>query len=167
MTIDLMSFGVSEKFAQQGFPGASFQANPAPVVSATVTTNLVLKGWKAGASDGEMRWGQSQVVSVGSFIIGAFDKNGGTNQAYLSSGDSSGAVFIKDSGMWKLAGINYAVEGPFGIAPTDSFYGAIYDESGIYVNGVLQPNDGHISPACFYSTRISNRLAWIQSIIIQ
>jgi hypothetical protein len=167
MTIDLMLFGVCEKLAQREFPHGRFHGNTMTVVTATVTTNAVPKGWKAGASDSVMRWGQSQVVAVGRFIVGAFDKNGGADQAYLSGGDSSGAVFIQDNGLWKLAGINYGIDGPFGVTPTESFYGAIYDETGLYVGGWLAPNDGQVLPACFYATRISSRLSWIQSILNQ
>lgn len=166
-TADLKSLGISKKLAQQEFPDATFRGNTMTVVSATVITNFVPKGWKAGASDGVVRWGQSQVSFAGSYIVGAFDQNGGPNQAYLSGGDSSGAVFIQDNGVWKLAGINYGIQGPFGLTPTDLFYGAIYDESGLYVDGCLLPNDGQVRPACFYATRISNRLTWIQSIINQ
>jgi hypothetical protein len=167
MTIDLMSLGVCEKLTQREFPDATFHGNTTAVVSATVTTNLVSKGWKADASDGVMRWGQSQVIAGGCYIVGSFDKNGGANQAYLSGGDSSGAVFIQDNGVWKLAGINYGVDGPFGVTPADAFYGAIFDVSGLYVGGAFVPNDGQIYPACFYATRISYRLTWIQSIINQ
>lgn len=164
-TANLKVLGISKKQAQQEFPEATFHGNDMTVVSATVTTNSVPKGWRAGPSDGVMRWGQSQVIFAGSFVTGAFDKNGGPNQACLSSGDSSGAVFIQDNGVWKLAGINYGIDGPFGLTATDLFYGAIYDESGLYVAGSLLPNDGQIRPACFYATRVSASLSWIQSII--
>lgn len=166
-TANLKSLGISKKLAQQEFPEATFHGNTMTVVSAKVTTNAVPKGWKAGAGDGVMRWGQSRVIFAGSFITGAFDQSGGPNQAYLSGGDSSGAVFVQDNGAWKLAGINYGVEGLFGVTATDSFYGAIFDESGLYVAGGLLPNDGQIRPACFYATRISERLTWIQSIVNQ
>jgi len=166
-TVSLKSLGISKKLAQQEFPDATFHGNTMTVVSPTITTNAVPKGWKAGASDGVIRWGQSKVVGIGSFIVGAFDENGGPNQAYLSGGDSSGAVFIQDNGIWKLGGINYGIDGPFGLTSTDSFYGAIYDQSGLYTGNYLFPNDGQIRPARFYATRISDRLTWIQSIINQ
>lgn len=166
-TANLKSLGISKKLAQQEFPDAIFRGTTMTYVAATVSTNAVPKGWKDGLGDGVMRWGQSQDIGVGNFVIGAFDQNGGPNQAYLSSGDSSGAVFIQDNGVWKLAGINYGIQGPFGLTPTDSFYGAIFDESGLYVGGSLMPNDGQIRPACFYASRISSSLTWIQAIISQ
>jgi hypothetical protein len=166
-TVDLKSLGISKKLAQQEFPEATFHGNTMTVVSESASTNYVSKGWKTGPSDGVMRWGQSRVAGTDVYIAGVFDKNGGPDQAYLSGGDSSGAVFIEDNGVWKLAGVNYAVQGPFGLTPTDSFSGAIYDKSGLYVDGVLMPNDGQVRPAPFYATRISNRLVWIQSVINQ
>ena len=165
--VNIKTLGISKKDAQREFPTATFVGNIMTYVSAAVTTNSVPKGWKAGAYDGVMRWGQSQVASTSKYIVGKFDKNGGTNQAYLSSGDSSGAVFVQDNGVWKLAGINYGVDGPFGTTAADSFYGAIYDESALYMGGTLVPDDGIVKPACFFATRISNRVAWIQSVIGQ
>ncbi len=166
-TVSLKALGITQKTAQKSFPGATFKGDLMTFKSTTITTNYISKGWKAGADDGVMRWGQSQVASVSKYIVGKFDKNGGTNQAHLSSGDSSGAVFVQDSGVWKLAGINYAVDGPFGLTATDSFYGAIYEESGLYMGGSLVPDDGVVKPAGFFATRITNRIAWIQSIVSQ
>jgi hypothetical protein len=166
--VNLKTLGISAKKAAQEFPGATFQGNTMTVVTSEVATNMVLKGWQAGPSDGVMRWGQNQVLAAGNLIAASFDKNGGTNEACLSGGDSSGGLFIQDGGVWKLAGINYGIEGPFGISATDpGFYGAIFDESGLYVGGTLVPDDGQLRPASFYATRISPRVAWIQSVINQ
>jgi hypothetical protein len=165
---DLRVLGISSKTAKKEFPTATFKGNTMTLVTSEVVTNDVLKGWKTGPSDSVMRWGQNQVYAVGNCLIATFDQNGGPNEAYLSGGDSSGGVFIQDGGVWKLAGINYGIDGPFGISPTDSaFYAALFDESGLYVNGALQPNDGKVRPAFYYATRISTRLTWIQSIISQ
>ena len=135
---------------------------------APVTVAGSLHGWKDGAADGVMRWGQNQVYyAFDSFLIGAFTGTGGTNESYLSSGDSSGAVFVRDgSGVWSLAGINYGIDGPFSTAANGSeFYGAIFDETGLYVGGALVANCGVPQPSYFYVTRISSELAWIRSIV--
>ncbi len=78
-------------------------------------------------------------------------------------------MLIKDStGAWKLAGINYGIDGPFATETNSPvFYGAIFDENDLYVDGILMPNDGVARHAYFYATRISTRVSWIQSMISQ
>jgi hypothetical protein len=66
-------------------------------------------------------WGQNVVsgfdayngVSLTSLLKFNFDSTGIANEAALSTGDSSGGVFINSLGQWKLAGINYAVDSPW------------------------------------------------------
>jgi hypothetical protein len=78
-----------------------------------------LRGWFWGGGDGVQRWGQNVVTSVvndgplNQYVFAEFNQTGGANEAHLSVGDSGGAVFIRESGVWKLAGISYAVDGPF------------------------------------------------------
>lgn len=136
-----------------------------PVITSAVVTNVSLKGWKAGTGDGVMRWGENQVLSAGAYLVAAFDAGGGDNEAALSSGDSSGAVFLQQGGVWKLAAINYGVQGPYQTTAADTaFYGAILDRSGLYQQ---PPADGTLRPACFYATRISSRLDWIMTVLNQ
>src|SRR5690606_5741776 len=79
-----------------------------------VVVNNELKGWTWGVGDGQMRWGENTIEgSYGSLIRMSFDIDGGANEVHLSSGDSGGGVFVLDQGIWKLAGVNYAVEGPW------------------------------------------------------
>jgi hypothetical protein len=133
-----------------------------------VTVAGSLQGWKDGAADGVMRWGQNQAYyAFSSYLVGAFTGTEGTNEAYLSSGDSSGAVFVQDgSGVWSLAGINYGIDGPFSTtAKGSTFYGAIFDETGLYVGGNLVASCGVPQPSYFYVTRISSELNWIRSIV--
>ena len=143
------------------------RGNPVTVTNAQTQTPAI-HGWKDGPADGVMRWGQNQVcLAACAFLMAAFTGTQGANEAYLSSGDSSGAVFIQDnSGVWKLAGINYAIDGPFSTtASRPAFYGAISDESGLYEDGLFMPNYGMAQPSYFYVTRVSSELAWIQSIV--
>src|SRR5437762_2953945 len=108
---------------------------------ATVTTTnglFVVKtnGWQWGAGDGVERWGTNTVAATpddgntaGGFLQATFDQNGGGNECHLSNGDSSGAVFIRDGSVWKLAGINYGLNGPYNTTNTGSgFPAAIFDE---------------------------------------
>ena len=137
------------------------------------------KGWAWGDPDGVMRWGENVISGtvaagpgLGELLAAEFNASGGANEAHLSTGDSGGAVFIRDAGVWKLAGINYAVDGPFNTNSTGpGFYGAIYDSGGLYqTNGVLGvwepiPDTPIDVPTQFFATRISSNLAWINSII--
>ena len=137
-----------------------------------------LRGWSWGAETRVERWGENVVSRIAYagvekyFLYAAFDSTGGPNEAHLTSGDSGGAVFLNDGGRWKLAGINYSVEGPYYAAPSrDSrFHGALVDVSGFYSS-----NDGGQSfyrytsaaprPSGFYASRISNRRQWILSVV--
>ena len=138
----------------------------------------VTKGWFWGAYDGVQRWGTNVVAAIlppavtqaGDLLAATFDGGGGADESHLSSGDSSGGMFIQDGAVWKLAGINYAVEGPFNTNNTGpGFLAAITDEGGLYsnVNGNWTFNpDGPVDiPSKFYMTRVAAHLAWIQSVI--
>ncbi|HEX9047449.1 MAG TPA: hypothetical protein VF988_10520 [Verrucomicrobiae bacterium] len=164
--VDLKSLGISRKTAQTLYPSATFKGQTMYVVTSQVVTNQVLKGWEAGAYDGVMRWGQNQVCSAGGLLVAAFTGTNGPNEGYLSGGDSSGGVFIQNSsGVWCLAGINYGVDGPFATdVSSPSFYGAIFDESNLYVSGAYVTANGTPQPAYYYASRISSSLTWIKSI---
>jgi hypothetical protein len=163
--IDMRASGLSRKDALKLYPGCTIKGGTIIVISSAVCTNYALRGWRAGISDGYVRWGVNQISAADQYLAANFDGNGGDNEAALSSGDSSGAAFINDNGVWKLAGINYAVEGPFATdAQEEPFYGAIFDFSGLYTRGLLFPNDGQPRPTRFFMSRVSIRINWIQSI---
>ena len=148
----------------------------------------VTKGWLWGDYDGVQRWGEntvedvldtdgnpqsviiSGIAAVGPLLRATFDPNGGPNEAALSVGDSSGAIFINDGSTWRLAGINYAVDGPYNTSATGAgFMGAIFDEGGLYKGGenkwTLTPDLPTAQGSAFFVTRISARIDWIRSII--
>ena len=139
----------------------------------------VLKGWQWGAADEVERWGTNRVWGIlnggdalGDLLTAAFDANAGPDEAHLSVGDSGGAVFIMDNSTWKLAGINYSVDGPYNTNNTGrGFFAAVFDEGGLYAGGegnwTLVRNLPIDKPSGFYSTRISSRIAWISSILMQ
>lgn len=136
-------------------------------------------GWRTGGSDGVKRWGENDISSIedgggsfGDLLRAAFNRGGGSNECHLSVGDSSGGVFIKESGTWKLAGVNYAVDGDFSFtgSDTDSFGAAMMDVGGLYVGDdahgwTFYTNQVADIPSGFYSTRISTNVAWINSVI--
>jgi hypothetical protein len=132
----------------------------------------ILRGWEWGGSDAVERWGENQVDdivsfgSLGDMLYALFDGNGFPEEAHLSSGDSGGGIFISDNGVWKLAALNYSVDGPFSTSPGgDGFLAALFDMRGLYgINGILVAGPAPV-PSGFYASRISSKLAWIQSII--
>lgn len=132
----------------------------------------ILRGWEWGGSDAVERWGENQVNdivsfgSLGDMLYALFDANGFPQEAHLSSGDSGGGVFLSDDGVWKLAALNYSVDGPFATSPGgDGFLAALFDMRGFYgINGILIAGPAPV-PSGFYASRISSKLAWIQSII--
>lgn len=136
--------------------------------------NSTLRGWSWGAADGVQRWGQNNVSSVVPYtghdlLYSTFDQGGGPNECHLSSGDSSGGMFINDGGIWKLAGINYAVDDLY-TAPSSSseFVAAIFDARGYYMSDdgitfTLITGDNPV-PTGFYCSRISSEIAWIYSV---
>ncbi len=164
------SFVVFGRGTQRGDPVTTSTTNLLGQV--TVKTN----GWFWGSSDAVVRWGENDVAgvvtddNVGELLQATFDSNGGTNECHLSGGDSAGGLFIKDGQVWKLAGINYAVEGPYNT--TDSgpgFMAAIFDEGGLYTlvgtNWVFTPDTPLNQAGSFYASRISAHANWINSVI--
>ncbi|MDQ6656495.1 MAG: hypothetical protein M3Y80_11870, partial [Verrucomicrobiota bacterium] len=108
--------------------------------------------------------------ALNQYVYATFDQDGGASEAHLSGGDSGGAVFVREGGVWKLAGINYAVDGPFygDASGANAFNGALFDARDFYYGdgGVftLIASDRPVSSG-FYATRISSKLGWIYSII--
>lgn len=147
---------------------------------ALTTTNglgiVKTNGWLWGMADGVQRWGTNQVADVvtddtmGEVLKATFDAQGGADECHLSSGDSSGGVFILEGSTWKLAGINYAVDGPYRTSGTGTdFLAAVFDEGGLYIqdntNWVLISDRPRNQPSSFYASRLSTHVDWIHSVI--
>ncbi len=143
-----------------------------------VRLNNKLKGWQWGAWDSVQRWGRNRVsgiqdggAGVGEVLRVSFTAGAGRNEAYLSGGDSGGAVFMRDGKTFKLAGINYGVDGPYNTTNSGSgFEAALFNRRGLYV----QPSPGSWTlfsiatgkiAGSFYAIRISSRVTWINSIL--
>jgi hypothetical protein len=148
--------------------------------AAVTTTNdfgsVKTNGWRWGTDDHAQRWGENVVADtvtdedVGELLQASFDSNGGANECHLSGGDSSGGLFIKDGAVWKLAGINYAVDGPYKASDTGSgFQAAIFDEGGLYTmvgtNWIFNLDTPLNQAGSFYASRISSHVTWINSVI--
>ncbi len=145
---------------------------------AEVRVGNKLKGWRWGTWDGVQRWGQNKVNAIvdggpgQGDMLRAFFTAGGRNKAHLSEGDSGGAVFIKDGKVFKLAGINYSVDGPYNTTNSGlGFDAALFNQRDLYV----QPPDGawelfsgaSKTAGSFYATRVSSRLSWITNVLSQ
>ncbi|MFC7337315.1 trypsin-like serine protease [Haloferula chungangensis] len=145
---------------------------------ATIDLQSVTKGWQWGPADGASRWGTNTVAATitqegADYLQADFDATGGANEAHLSVGDSGGALFIQDGGSWKLAGINYAVDGKWDFNDTvgdgQEFDAALFDAGGLYLGSdsegwTLVADGTDDAPSSFYSTRISSYHSQIEAI---
>lgn len=143
---------------------------------AAVMQNSELKGWQWGTGDGVQRWGRNVVEEAlnagalyGEVLYCNFDRSGVAQECHLSLGDSGGGMFVLENGLWRLAGIHLAVDGPFRRNSSEGggYNAALFDYGGMeYWNGatwVAETEDVDDVPSGFYSSRISASLAWITS----
>ncbi|HEV3409069.1 MAG TPA: hypothetical protein VG095_02155 [Chthoniobacterales bacterium] len=139
---------------------------------------MQLRGWYHGADSHTQRWGENIIAAAFPFLpewdllVSDFDKVGLPDECHLSGGDSGGGAFINDGGVWKLAGISYAIDSGFYMQPdlATGFNGAIFDLRGYYYRSggafvQIDPNSPNPIPTSFYPTRISTKLPWIYSVI--
>lgn len=134
-------------------------------------------GWKWGAVDRKSRWGTNAVESIVSgetadYLYGTFDAAEGGDECHLSTGDSGGPVFVKTGGVWKVAGVNYAVDGSWDfndVTDNDEFRAALFDARGMYVGTdasgwTLVEDEGEPVPSGFYASRVSDSVSEIATI---
>lgn len=129
------------------------------------------RGWAWGTADGVKRWGENIVSGTqnsGTLLAAQFNPIGG-NEAMLSVGDSGGAMFIQDGGVWKLAGINFAVSGSYysnsGVDGSGVQAG-IFNQTGLYSSNANSGFAlGATGPGAFFSTRISGQETWIAGVV--
>lgn len=142
-----------------------------------------LKGWREAATgNGPRSWGENDVAGiasagagVGQLLAFTFDRAvgevAGSNESHLNGFDSGGGVFIQSGGVWKLAGINFGVDGRYKEQLTDTpFRAMLFDRGGVYQEGptnVFTLNIDTLAdqPGASYATRISANLAFIGSAI--
>ncbi len=145
--------------------------------AAVTNLDLHLSGWKWGAYNYTQRWGVNTVTETGvadgnPYLAAAFDADGSTNECMLSDKDSGGGFFLQDGGLWKLAGINWAVDPvQFNTVASDagSYYAALFDYGGLYYKTAsgwqFATNTTQDLPQNFYVTRVSERADWVMSVI--
>ena len=140
---------------------------------ADVTVSGQLKGWQWGAGDSVQRWGRNVISGTttdeifGEFLFCNFDLPGVDDECHLSIGDSGGGMFVLEEGLWKLAGIHYAVDGPFRfLATTVGFNAALFDRGGMeeFADGVWTAVTDKAAdlPSAFYSSKIAASLEWLR-----
>ena len=136
--------------------------SPGPATTgpvSVVSSNQNLLGWAWGAYDGVVRWG-TNVVRDNS---GDWNKlwtqfsGKGADEGTVSSGDSSGALFVLDDDeVWKLGGILTNVGDYIFPSPDGSYI------SGAYFNSKCSPWDWGGSTSG--SLAIAPRFTWIWEI---
>ncbi len=137
------------------------------------------KGWTWGTATGARSWGTNNFNAIadggaaGPQIAYDFDSTP-ANEGVLSIGDSGGPVFMQEGGVWKLAGINYAVESAFSTTGTGTgFNAAIFDRGGLYQStsggtsgpwSYVTPSVAN-KPASSYSSSVPANSAWIATVV--
>ncbi len=150
---------------------------------AAVTLASETRGWLWGSNDQRARWGVNVVDSIepsssaADLLVTDFDEAPGTEECQAASGDSGGALFIKDGATWKLAGVIYAVDGKYDTNTTcedsSDFNAAMFDALGFFIGSdnaacdqwepVTVGDDTDESRA--YASRVSASASAIQAII--
>lgn len=147
---------------------------------ADVFVGGILHGWQDTSPDGVARWGSNTVSGIYSSAIGdlltaSFSASGTAEEATLSNGDSGGGVFVNDGGIWKLAGVNYSIDGMFDtnnvVGDGSDFNAALFDRGGLYQGSdafgwSLVPDLPLDNPASMYASRISTSADAIMAIAV-
>jgi len=143
-----------------------------------VDPSYEFRGWEWGVNDTQQSWGTNVVEAVfndqtfGQILGFDFDNDSSMTayEAALAGGDSSGGVFVQNNaGVWKLAGVNFAVDGPFSRTPEGPYsFAALVDMGGYYIGSaadhVLVPDLAEAIPSWSYSTRVGGYRTQISNI---
>jgi hypothetical protein len=138
------------------------------------------RGWEHGEADGVARWGTNAIAGTsgsgaGTQWVAKFDGTGGTDfEAGLSSGDSGGGMFVLEGGVWKLAGVNYSIDGLFdtnGVTGDGSEFSASMTDMGGFYQGsdgagwTLIPDGPGDQASGMYFSSVTANAAAIQAIV--
>lgn len=143
-----------------------------------IIVNDQAKGWNWGPGDDVKRWGRNVVTDQFTtadnqkFLRCHFDNPGIDGECHLSVGDSGGGMFVLENGLWRLAGVNCTVDGPFRTSPTGpNLSAALYDMGGLYQlndatppEWTLTPDPTQNIPSALYASRTSTSRTWITAI---
>jgi hypothetical protein len=148
-----------------------------------VVVNGQLKGWLWGTDDHVQSWGTNILVGASggkadaevgggnvpkSRIYWKFNRTGGLNdEGTVTAGDSGGGVFIKDLGMWRLAGVNLSAESEFKFPDQSNLLnGALVDVGGLKTGDDIIPETTLDNPSRGFATRIGTRWEWIFDVVL-
>ncbi|HAB19851.1 MAG TPA: hypothetical protein PLX89_14935 [Verrucomicrobiota bacterium] len=142
-----------------------------------------VQGWRWNVPDNQLRWGTNVIEMVvspseenpGEHLAAVFSNDAGDDEATVSSGDSGGGVFLRDTdGRWKLAGVMSSVQGAFKIRPEEKtpFFAAIFDRRGLLEEqspGVWLPDPtAETSPGTVWlATRVAAYSHWLAGELSQ
>ena len=134
-----------------------------------------LIGWNWGLEDRVQSWGTNRVADVvdggpklGRVLAFPLAPAGGESAAGLTGGDSGGGVFVEVDGTWKLAGINYGVDGPFKFTSgSAAFNASIFDARGLYLNAEKPIYLDGPTPlaASSYASSVSANLGYLSGVL--
>lgn len=134
--------------------------------------------WPAITFGHPRTWGTNVIDSIETFdppygqtLAFDFNPTGGPTEATLTAGDSGGGLFINDGGTWKLAGVHLSNEFVWSLTDGGTrFNASVFDGRGLYRYD--NPDYTYIDPSLpnaiggsSYSTRISARMTWINTVI--
>jgi hypothetical protein len=167
------SVGLPDNSDQPAGSGGSFPGGIAN--SEVVPAGYEIRGWKWGVDDRVQSWGENvvklntNISGLGTLLYFTFDSSGGPNEAALSAGDSGGGVFVRNAGgQYKLAGINFGVDGPFRARMDEpGYFAAMLDFGGFYIDDPPQftpPTMADIPAGAYASSIVANR-AFINSVL--
>jgi hypothetical protein len=147
-----------------------------------VVVNNQLKGWQWGPDDHVQSWGRNMLIGASgakadpeagggnvpkSRIYWKFDRTGPlAEEGTVTAGDSGGGVFIKDAGVWRLAGVNNSVESEFSFPDsTDVLNGAMVDVGGLKSGDNIIAETVNDNASRGFATRIGARWQWIFQVV--
>lgn len=153
--------GVAAPGSEEMIFGHGFQNKGAPIYTPGTTDHLA--GWTFANTYNQYGWGRNLLQETTNVQIGSSVTNClystfnaptlddgtpnpqflGNDEATAAFGDSSGGVFIKQDGVWKLAGCIYAIDAGVYTEPngTTPWTGAIFDARGMYADFPVDPNN--------------------------
>jgi hypothetical protein len=149
------------------------------------------RGWCLdGPSDNQWSWGRGLITHLtsqdktggnGPMLYVSYDARLAQSQG-MTLGDSGGAAFIRDGGVWKIAGVVWNIDSPYSLDGHTGFDAIVFDKRGLYetdyqgeaikgfVNGgshfkLVSKSAPEPVPGETWFSRISAHAAWIHEVV--